>query len=53
MRVIVIPNRHYPPPADALALGDVVLDSLAELRPAVVAGRVRPAGPPSSSPLSA
>jgi HAD superfamily hydrolase (TIGR01509 family) len=53
MRVIVIPNRPYPPPADALVMGDVVLDSLAELTPAVVAGRVGPAGPPSSSPLSA
>jgi hypothetical protein len=31
MRVIAIPNRRYPPPADALALADVVLDSLAEL----------------------
>jgi len=39
MRVIAIPNRRYPPPADALALADVVLDSLAELTPAVaVAG---------------
>ena len=28
MRVIAIPNRRYPPPADALALADVVLDSL-------------------------
>ena len=51
MRVIVIPNRRYPPPAGALVLGDVVLDSLAELTPTVVAGRVGPAGPPSSSPL--
>jgi HAD superfamily hydrolase (TIGR01509 family) len=39
MRAIAIPNRRYPPPADALALADVVLDSLAELTPAVVAGR--------------
>ena len=51
MRVIVIPNRRYPPPADALVMGDAVLDSLAELTPTVVAGRVGPAGPPSSSPL--
>ena len=28
MRVIAIPNRRYPPPADALALADVVLDEL-------------------------
>jgi HAD superfamily hydrolase (TIGR01509 family) len=51
MRVIAIPNRRYPPPAAVLALGDVVLDSLAELTPAVVAERGGPAGPPSSSPL--
>jgi HAD superfamily hydrolase (TIGR01509 family) len=38
MRVIAIPNSHYPPPADALALADVVLGSLDELRPEVVAG---------------
>jgi HAD superfamily hydrolase (TIGR01549 family) len=36
MRVVAIPNRRYPPPADALALADVVLTSLAELTPAVV-----------------
>jgi HAD superfamily hydrolase (TIGR01509 family) len=31
MRVVAYPNRHYPPAADALALADVVLDSLAGL----------------------
>ena len=31
MRVIAYPNRHYPPAADALALADVVLESLASL----------------------
>ena len=31
MRVLAIPNRRYPPPPDALALADVVLDSLGEL----------------------
>jgi len=31
MRVIAIPNRRYPPPADALALADVVLGSIAEV----------------------
>ena len=36
MRVIAIPNRRYPPPADALALADSVLDSLDELIAAVV-----------------
>jgi HAD superfamily hydrolase (TIGR01509 family) len=36
MRVIAIPNRRYPPPAEALSLADVVLPSLAELTPEVV-----------------
>jgi HAD superfamily hydrolase (TIGR01509 family) len=36
MRMIAIPNRRYPPPADALALADVVLDSVVELTPAVL-----------------
>ena len=31
MRVFAIPNAHYPPPQDALALADVVLASLDEL----------------------
>jgi HAD superfamily hydrolase (TIGR01509 family) len=31
MRVIAIPNQHFPPDEDALAAADVVLDSLAEL----------------------
>jgi HAD superfamily hydrolase (TIGR01549 family) len=31
MRVIAIPNPHFPPPADVLAEADLVLDSLAEL----------------------
>jgi HAD superfamily hydrolase (TIGR01509 family) len=31
MRVIAIPNRHYPPSAEVLALADVVLQSLDEL----------------------
>jgi HAD superfamily hydrolase (TIGR01509 family) len=38
MRVIAIPNPSYPPGDDALAHADVVLASLAELTPAVVAG---------------
>ena len=37
MRVVAIPNRRYPPPDDALQLADVVVDSLADLTPAVVA----------------
>jgi HAD superfamily hydrolase (TIGR01509 family) len=31
MRVVAVPNRHFPPDEDALAQADVVLDSLAEL----------------------
>ena len=38
MRVIAIPNRRYPPPADALALADVILESLDQLVPAVPGG---------------
>jgi HAD superfamily hydrolase (TIGR01509 family) len=38
MRVIAIPNPTYPPGAEALAQADVVLASLAELSPEVVAG---------------
>ena len=38
MRVIAIPNRRFPPGEDALAEADVVLDSIAELTPEVVAG---------------
>jgi HAD superfamily hydrolase (TIGR01509 family) len=37
-RVIAIPNQHFPPAADALALADVVLRSLEELTPQVAAG---------------
>ena len=33
MRVIAIPNPHYPPSDDALALADIVLNSLDELTP--------------------
>ena len=43
MRVVAIPNRHFPPGEDALALADVRLDSLAELSPdAVESGSSRP-----------
>ena len=38
MRVVAIPNRLFPPPPDALALAAVVLESLHELTPDVVAG---------------
>jgi HAD superfamily hydrolase (TIGR01509 family) len=36
MRVIAIPNPHFPPPEDVLAQADVVLESLAELTPDAV-----------------
>jgi len=37
IRVMAIPNRRYPPPSDALALADAVLDSVAELTPDTIA----------------
>jgi HAD superfamily hydrolase (TIGR01509 family) len=36
MGVVAIPNPHFRPPEDVLALADVVLGSLAELRPDAV-----------------
>ena len=36
MRVIAIPNREFRPADDALALSDVVLDSIGDLTPAVI-----------------
>ena len=50
MRVVAIPNHRYPPPADALALADVVLDSLPDLTPATLTGEDVSPGPPTSSP---
>jgi HAD superfamily hydrolase (TIGR01509 family) len=38
MRVLALPNAHYPPAPDALALADSVLASLAELTPELVRG---------------
>ena len=38
MRVIAIPNLLYPPDGDVLARADIVLESIAELTPEVVAG---------------
>jgi HAD superfamily hydrolase (TIGR01509 family) len=38
MTVIAVPNPHYPPDADALALAAVVLKTLRELTPELVAG---------------
>jgi HAD superfamily hydrolase (TIGR01509 family) len=39
LRVIAVPNPHFPPGPEALGEAHVVLDSLAELTPEVVAGR--------------
>jgi HAD superfamily hydrolase (TIGR01509 family) len=36
MRVIAIPNPHFPPGDESLALADVTLNSLAELTPSIV-----------------
>jgi HAD superfamily hydrolase (TIGR01509 family) len=36
MRVIAVPNLHFPPDGEALAQADVVLASIAELTPGVV-----------------
>ena len=38
MRVVAIPNAHFPPREEALAAADVVLSSLDELTPEAVAG---------------
>jgi HAD superfamily hydrolase (TIGR01509 family) len=38
MRVVAVPNPHFPPDGDTLAAADVVLRSIDELTPAVVAG---------------
>ena len=43
MRVVAIPNGVFPPSPEALALADVVVESLAELTPDAVSG-VRPRG---------
>ena len=37
MRVVAIPNASYPPDADALAQADVVIRSLDELTPELIA----------------
>jgi HAD superfamily hydrolase (TIGR01509 family) len=38
MRVLAIPNAHFPPDEESLSLADVVVPSLAELTPEVVEG---------------
>jgi HAD superfamily hydrolase (TIGR01509 family) len=49
LAVVAIPNRHYPPAPDALALADAQLDSIERLDPDLVAGLDGryAAGPPS------
>jgi len=37
LRVVAIPNAHFPPDEDTLALADAVLDSLTDLTPESVA----------------
>ena len=38
MRVIAVPNPHYPPDDEALALADVTIGSIGELTPALIGG---------------
>ena len=41
MVVVAVPNAHYPPPDDALALADVVLESLADLTVAALSAATK------------
>jgi beta-phosphoglucomutase-like phosphatase (HAD superfamily) len=36
LAVIAVPNEHFPPTREALALASMVIDSLSELTPAAV-----------------
>ena len=45
MRTIAIPNRHFPPSEEALALADLRLDSLAQLTPDAVESASSRRGP--------
>ena len=36
MRVVAVPNTHFPPDAESLSLADVVVDSVRELTPDVI-----------------
>jgi HAD superfamily hydrolase (TIGR01509 family) len=38
MRVVAVPNPHFPPDEDALARADVVVDTVGELTPEVLSG---------------
>ncbi len=40
LRVVAVPNRAYPPPPEATALADVVLDDIALLAPETLAGDI-------------
>lgn len=42
MTVVAVPNPHFPPPDDALALAAAVLDTVAGLTPELVAGLPTP-----------
>ena len=53
MHVVAIPNHRYPPSDDALALADIVLQSLADLSEEVIAQAGGTPGPPSSAPRRA
>jgi len=47
MHVVAIPNRAFPPPADVLALANVVLESIKDLDPDVVKAAERLSTPSS------
>lgn len=47
MHVVAIPNRAFPPPADVLALANVVLESIKELDPDVLKAAKRLSTPSS------
>jgi HAD superfamily hydrolase (TIGR01509 family) len=36
MKVVAVPNQHFPPDAEALALADAVVDSVAQLTPELI-----------------
>jgi hypothetical protein len=36
MKVVAIPNQHFPPPDDVLAAADVVLPSIRALTPGLI-----------------
>jgi HAD superfamily hydrolase (TIGR01509 family) len=44
MRVLAYPNRHYPPPAEALALADSMLDTVDEVPALLDRRNTHPAG---------